>query len=259
MDGVIGNFTIGYLDLLGFKEMVDTQPLEKLSGSYESLIHKIGEHLNQIEYNGKRFALCKRFVFSDSIILLPERHQGIEHWKDCFGLLVYAWKFTQIALSVGFPIRGAIAHGEMYVNEKDNIFLGKALTKAYELEQQQEWVGVSIDQSVFDAHPDLNEDHPLYNCIFFDYPVPLKNAPPSLRKTLNWRWNLVVKKGTRSLFKESKSSSVQLKQYNTLEYAKKIIESGNVYPIGDQSSIDQLFRTSWVGDTEPPFAHGDDL
>lgn len=259
MDGVTGNFTVGYLDLLGFKQKIDSQPISQLATQYETLVQKLGRLLNEVEYNGQRFPLCKRFIFSDSIILIPEKEQTVENWRDCFCLLAYAWKFTQIALSIDFPIRGAIAYGEMYINEKDQIFLGKALTKAYELEQQQDWIGVTIDPSVFVAYPELDKAHPLLNDILFEYLVPMKNDRSETHRTLNWRWNMVSQHGTRALFKESMDSSVQEKQNNTLAYAKKVIESGRIYPSVDQSSIPELFRTFWVGNNEPPFEHGDDL
>jgi len=40
-------------------------------------------------------------------------------------------------LSMQMPFRGGIAYDEMFVDEEKEIFLGRALTKAYELEGAQ--------------------------------------------------------------------------------------------------------------------------
>ena len=176
-------------------------------------------------------------------------------------LLVYAWRLLQLLLGSHFPVRGAVTRGPMYVNEQLNVFLGEALVRAYELEQQQQWIGVAIDPSVLSAHPDLANgllpNDSLLGHIFREYDVPMKGDRTERLRTLNWRFNLVVKDGTRWLFAESDREDVAVKIQNTLAFAKSVVESGYVYARDDNVPVE--LRGCFVGDTEPPFSHGDDL
>jgi hypothetical protein len=90
------------------------------------------------------------------------------------------------------------------------------------------------------------------------YAAPLKNGQTYLTNTINWRYNYIVQKGTRSLFANSNDAGVQLKIANTLTYAKAVIDYGLVYCQDDGKAPIEL-RAMFVGSKEPPFDHGDDL
>jgi hypothetical protein len=262
MEGINSNGrAVAFLDILGFKNALEQITLSALAQKYENLI-RLAETLNRPvshpssqptlfqEYeNGS--ALCERFVFSDSIILVSLDEKPINVLK----LLVHAWRLSQVFLTAKLPLRGGIAYGELYTNPTLNVCLGKALTKAYELEKRQDWIGISIDNSIVENFPDLFQG--LLNDLFFEYQVPCKNKEKVLFRTLNWRFNLVVKNGTRSLFDQTDLPDVQRKQKNTLDYAKAVSESGRVY-VKDQEAFPLELRTFFVGDTEPPFLHGDE-
>ncbi|MCG2722158.1 MAG: hypothetical protein L6290_09120, partial [Thermodesulfovibrionales bacterium] len=94
--------------------------------------------------------------------------------------------------------------------------------------------------------------------VFLRYKVPLKENKSQLLHTLNWRWNMIIEKGTRSLFSDSKDKSIQEKVANTLDYAKSVIDSKQVY-VKDQEKLPIELRSFYVGSSEPPFRHGDDL
>ncbi|NLC47428.1 MAG: hypothetical protein GX766_09850 [Firmicutes bacterium] len=265
----IGKYTVAFLDILGFKDMVKEIPLEELVKKYEYVVGQVTDIFN---YNylvseglksrsifpnhpiGKPY--CTKYIFSDSIILF----QNGDTSECCLKLLLHAWKITQIFLVMGFPIRGAITHGEIYINNIQKIFVGKALTAAHSLEQSQDWIGVSIDNTVLEAYPDLakllkNQDSIFYH-VFFEYDVPLKDNTVKRMHTLNWRWNMVVEKGTRSLFPLNKDPKVTRKQENSIRYAKKFVSRKSMYLYGE---VPVEFATLWVGESEPPFKHGDEL
>ena len=75
---------------------------------------------------------------------------------------------------------------------------------------------------------------------------------------INWRFNLIVEDGTRSLMPYSLDIDVIKKIHNTLRYAEKVIQSGEVY-ISDQSAAPIEVRSFSCGSKFPPFPHGDDL
>ncbi|MDP3013968.1 MAG: hypothetical protein Q8M92_06990, partial [Candidatus Subteraquimicrobiales bacterium] len=124
------------------------------------------------------------------------------------------------------------------------------------------WIGVAIDESVEQAYPELFEhvkdNENILSSIFLRYPVPFKDGIIKELHTLNWRFNLIVQKGTRSLFKETNDKDVVEKINNTLNYAETVVKSGSIYAKNEETFPVEL-RSMWVGDSEPPFKHGDDL
>ncbi|HAK88496.1 MAG: hypothetical protein A2077_01980 [Nitrospirae bacterium GWC2_46_6] len=264
-----GNYTVAFFDILGFKEMVNTMPLDKLVEKYEYIFIEVANSLN-FHYSpeskelsffphhplGKPF--CIKYIFSDSIMLFSNESSA----ESCLKLLIYSWKLFQTLLAFGFPARGAITRGEVYVNNVQKIFLGKALTAAYELAEKQQWIGACIDTTIFNEFPELSEliksENYVLRDLFFEYDVPIKDESCIRMHTLNWRWNLIVEKGTRSLFPQSVLKDVTVKQNNSLEYAKQFVSTGRIY-MQNQDKIPVELRAMWVGAKEPPFKHGDEL
>jgi len=263
----IGNYTVAFLDILGFKEAIDHVPLKDLANRYEYVVVQIGDFLNRPFPNepqdisffpnhqpGQEW--CKRHIFSDSIILF-----SLDGTSDsCLKLLLYAWKFTQILLGARVPIRGGITYGEMYVSEEQQVFLGKALTKAYLLEKDQYWIGTAIDDSVFTAFPALDKEmkNSLLQDIFLEYDVPMKDDATRKMRTLNWCYNLRVKEGIRSLFPLSKDQEIRAKQENTLKYAEMVF-SGNRANSQNQDNLPFMLRIFDVAPGKPLTEHSDDL
>ncbi|MDP5238314.1 hypothetical protein Q9Q94_02180 [Uliginosibacterium sp. 31-16] len=276
---------VTFIDVLGFREKLSTLPLDTLAANYESAIAMIrGLNRPLVSSSGMPSLFptakpedrwCIQHVFSDSIMLFALDESDESFLK----LVVYSWRVVQALLATGMHPRGAIAFGEMHVNETANIFLGKALAEAYELEQIQDWVGVALAPSACARYAEI-----------VDEVASPKNGQPSflvrqmvlLKRTeqsflgrilklfpftrykkqslvvINWRWNLVAKYGSRSLLPQSSVPSVRQKTANTVEYLERIVASGALYPI-QQEQVPVELRTFYIGDTEPPFPHGDAL
>ncbi|MDO9559858.1 MAG: hypothetical protein Q7I89_09280 [Syntrophales bacterium] len=261
--------TVAFLDILGFRDKLLNTPLLELARDYEQRIrdsHFMNRRYDSTDQTPTLFRdhpsnvpWCAQYVFSDSIILVS-RDEDI---MSCMKLLLYAWRLSQLFMGAGTPLRGGIAYGELYQNPDINVFVGKALAKAYELEGCQNWIGVSIDASVVERFPAVFEtidkdEYPILNDLLFEYPVPLKDGTTKSLKTLNWRWNLVVEKGTRSLFSNSDDPKVVEKVGNTLKYLEAFVGRGRLY-VKDQSELPVELRSWYIGAKEPPFEHGDDL
>lgn len=259
--------TVAFLDILGFREAVLNTPLSELAAKYEQRIAEADamNHPSGLATGYSLFPthppnapLCQRFVFSDSIILVSIDDQAISALK----LLVYAWRLSQAFIAFKMPLRGGIAFGDLYSNPQKNICLGRALTTAYELEQAQAWIGVTVHSSVQEKFPEILSPHEaplgLVNDIFLKYPVPMNDGSSQHLRTLNWRFNLIVEKGTRSLFANDGSQRVMQKVNNTLKYAETVVRSGRIY-VAEQSTLPAELRSMWIGGKEPPFPHGDDL
>lgn len=260
--------TVAFLDILGFRQTVLTTPLSELSEKYERQI-AMADSMNHPESlvsntpslfpnHPPSTPLCQRFIFSDSIILVSLDDTAVSALK----LLVHAWRLSQAFIAFQMPLRGGIAVGDLYSNPVRNICLGTALTKAYDLERSQAWIGIAIHASVEEAFPELrlsgDKNQGLLDDIFLRYPVPMTNGASQSLRTLNWRFNLIVEKGTRSLFASDGPPDVMQKVANTLKYAETVVHSGRIY-VADQSDLPVELRSMWIGGNEPPFPHGDHL
>ena len=257
--------TVAFLDILGFRQAVLTTPLSKLADKYERHIAQadamnslIGSESSLFPGHPPNVPWCQRYIFSDSIILVSVDDQATSALK----LLIYAWRLNQVFIAFKMPLRGGIAFGEIYTNPLKNICLGRALTTAYDFERNQAWIGTAIHPSVVNQFPQIlspeNPNSGLLDDIFLKYPVPMKDNTTQQLKTLNWRFNLIVENGTRSLFASEGSVDIMQKVTNTLKYAETIVRSGRIYA-ADPSKLPSELQAMWVGDKEPPFPHGDDL
>lgn len=262
----MGKRTVAFLDILGFRQMVEDTPLPELARRYEQVLDQTAA-MNKPFLPGREPTLfpnhppggawCDRYIFSDSVILVSTSDDE----ASCAKLITYSWRLTQMLLASGMPVRGAIVYGDIYENLRKNIVLGLALTRAYELERTLQWIGAVIDPSVELAFPVLFDAGntrwaPLSN-IILRYPAPFKNGWVEFW-TLNWRFNLTVEKGTRSLFSTSGERHIQEKVDNTLQYAKVVLSTNRAY-VPPRTELPIELRNFFAGSRKPPFQHGDDL
>jgi hypothetical protein len=175
--------------------------------------------------------------------------------------MVYTWRLSQAFLSMGLPFRGGIVYDDMYFNKVSGIVLGKALTLAYELEQAQDWIGVSIDNSVLKElsafKKEIENKDSFLGRLFPRYLVPCKGGATMQLHVISWRFNLVVKNGTRSLFDVRGDQTAINKIEKTLAFAKFYKENFRI--LSNQKETPIEIRIFFCGDAPTPFDHGDDL
>lgn len=106
-------------------------------------------------------------------------------------------------------VRGAIAFGDMFINEDASVFVGDGYLKAIDLEKKQRWIGVSIDKSIEDEFPNFFRKENLIqevngveyyhepSIIRYEAPMidkcvkpPIYSSP--LKYTINWLYNFHV-------------------------------------------------------------------
>lgn len=222
MDLIKGKRAVAYFDVLGFKAKIKNQDLQTIVEQYENLINYTN---GQITFNdvskGYYFKeVCHRYIFSDSIFLVA--YEDTE--ESFYDLLSYAWRMMQFAIACGYPLRGAIVYGDVYVDVKKNIYVGEAIVDAVLLEGTQNWIGAIIDNGVLSRYSNTFTDEKLgyaHRLILQEYNVPCKNGIVNKYLTINWRANLNSHNGIKALFKnETKEESVELKIQNTLDYCK---------------------------------------
>lgn len=246
--------------------MLEDTPLAEMAINYENWMKLADIYNNRLPVYGEEPQLfpnhppntpyCIKYIFSDSIILIA-LDDDIE---SCLKLLTYTWRLIQVFLAQKVSLRGGIVHGEIYINPITNVCLGRGLTAAYELEQKQNWVGVAVDNSIWTAYPSFLKAplEGLCDLLFPEYRLPMKSGTKNKMRVLNWRYNFICEFGTRSLFKRTEDLLAQEKINNTLAFAESIIKSKHVYH-ADQGKCPVEVRAFLVGETEPPFRHGDEL
>ena len=250
--------------------MVEHIPPEELGPRFARALSMVREEMNKPSLPDQNVArllpdhpkdkpFCISFAFSDSIILISHDESS----SSALALLVFALRAMQSLIALSFPVRAAVAFGNMFTDLQSAVFLGRPLIRAYDLEKCQDWIGGVLDDTVNEVLPQLSEPEAegnLLDALFPRYTVPLKAGAVRPYRTFNWRWNLVVEDGTRSLFRDTSEWKDRRKVSNTLEYARWIRAASLAYPM-DPESVPVEVRTFFVGKGPPPpkYVHGDDL
>lgn len=171
---------LAYLDILGFSKYILNNSHDSAVGTFD-LIHR-GVELalaipvqtdrkeatiirNEPNKHGQiviKNVKIRSIVISDTIVFWTE-DSSIQAFYD---LLETVKQFMRNTFINGFPVRGAISHGEMTCkggrnNENPTLlqykFIGKAFVRAAELEKKQLWAGCVVDPNLFKDNPKLEE------------------------------------------------------------------------------------------------------
>ncbi|HDX9588230.1 TPA: DUF262 domain-containing protein [Bacillus pseudomycoides] len=231
-----------FLDILGFKDLVNNNSNESLidlyskviDGSVESALSK--GQIN-IDENGNikpdlGFASVNTLVISDSILFWTNH----DHPWSFIDLIIVVREVLYNSMKAGIPLRGAIARGPIVTQQsnksKENILIhrftvvGKALVEAYKKEAIQDWSGCLIDEECIKSLSDsVISDHLdvlINNNILIKYKVPYKSGNIKEEYVLNW----VGKKLSYETVRESFSMhnkgvdnwAVESKIKNTIEF-----------------------------------------
>lgn len=180
--------TVAVLDFLGFKNHVNTLPLgmvvehvnitNTLIQGGDDFLSKLRESIS----NNSAEQKCQIIRFSDTILLFTTSDTP-EAVADLI-LRVHALFLNSMISAL--PVRGAISYGELFVDEAESIVVGRALTRAAELEADQQWAGVVVDDSVCVRAPQITEI--LIECgILDDYPeTPFKKPVNGKVSVMGW-------------------------------------------------------------------------
>lgn len=163
---------IAFLDILGFKKLIEANSLTEIDSLYEEFRKDIANAVNDVNQhfilkkdderieNSKR---TKSMIASDSIFLWTEGASAF----DLLQILFCAKLLVRNSFLRGLPLRGAICFGEVLV--KDGFVegnpaathfsvLGRPLTRAYELEKNSQWAGCVIDHNCIGRLESIKDD-----------------------------------------------------------------------------------------------------
>lgn len=228
------NYPIALFDILGFRDLVKSRKVNNLHNIFKNIstIRKF----TTIRYP-KSITLIRTKLISDTILIYPtpriDSNYGVEKFDMVNSLLQAACTLLGVAAYHELPIRGALSYGELYFDSRQDIIMGPALIKAYEIEKQQEWMGAIVDPD----HTKLfHESFDRYQWnltdqkrMLIEYTAPLKKGKRQTFCCLGW-YHLISPKHDKNIkntimnaFLRGKSETqidheVYNKMKNTLDY-----------------------------------------
>lgn len=215
-----GNRTVAYLDILGFNSLLNKYPLEEIGRIYSAAVSAA----NKINLDKSlKSAICKTYILSDSLVVISPDSS----FSSFISVVNYVKQIIQSFIKIQFPVRGAIAFGNMFINEQLSIFIGDGYLNAakYEISDhyKQGFIGVSIDKSVEDAFPQFFSNVSFQEGLV-QYPVPFEHHTRVLY-TLNWLEPFSTNEllsMMRAAQVETTDPKVKLKYENTIKYIQYI-------------------------------------
>ncbi|EHK9078633.1 hypothetical protein KCU32_004476 [Vibrio parahaemolyticus] len=123
---------VAFLDVLGFKQMVQSRNQEKLN-QYFGIVNSAIDYLKSIPSKQEIGSI----VISDSIILtVPHSEDQDENLYKLRQLCIAVGLIQQNLAVKGIWLRGAISSGDTYFNAAQNQIVGPAYINAYLLEEK---------------------------------------------------------------------------------------------------------------------------
>ena len=181
------NRFVGFLDILGFKDLVMRKSHDEIYAQLNA-ISKTKKWLENIAKKDEKFkkygnAEINIVNFSDSIILFS-KNDDIDNFK--YFLLSLRYLFAK-TIAKGIPLKGGFAYGEISVNQSEQIYFGQPIIDAYLIEEDVNYFGMVAHNSIdnyLDNNPELIGDE-LIEKLFFEDFIPLKSGKIQHRN-INW-------------------------------------------------------------------------
>lgn len=136
-----------YIDLLGFKNLVQTKSIEDVLPVYSEALQRMR---TACKIGSTQVGLLSSW-FSDTFII----YSSSDSVEDFMYVESAARNFFQLLLTKHIPARGCISHGKLYSQAKRNVFVGPALIEAHEYGEALDWVGFCLAPSVEKKLADL--------------------------------------------------------------------------------------------------------
>ena len=143
---------VAFLDILGFKDYV----LRHSLGNVYSRLRTLNGFLPTDEEQDYETDIEKRIkftIFSDSIFIFSkdDTFVNLRHF------LSYVKRVMRMALRKEIPLKGAIAYGNIVVDDEQNLFCGQPIIDAYQLEEDLQYMGVVIHHTFEEEYDKLSD------------------------------------------------------------------------------------------------------
>lgn len=184
---IIDRSIVSMFDILGFSSLLCEEDLgkikdfmiglEKLTDTNSDGVSSSGNVSDEfgnivgklLESDSKNKLVEYKFAFDTMIYYTVNDEE-----RDFYNAIVVGAKLLAYTyFSIGFPIRGAISYGKLYVDDK-NIF-GKSLIDAHKYEAKQEWSGCILSRELVNRFKNTNIFAKMcIDNLLLEYEVPIK-------------------------------------------------------------------------------------
>lgn len=128
---------VAFLDILGFKDYVVRHGIDDVYQRLQTL-NGFRPEDDISDYNSEEGKRIKFTIFSDSIFIFSKD----DNFLSLRHFLTYVKRVMRMALRAEIPLKGAVAYGDIVVDEKQNLFCGQPIIDAYLLEEDLQYMGV---------------------------------------------------------------------------------------------------------------------
>jgi len=181
------NRYVAHFDMLGMTSAIRRNTdeawgaLSALRQAEKDVVNRYGIKLPNSDTCVDNRVYYKRF--SDTIIIFTLDDQI----EDLYAILFKSALLFCVSLKKCVPLRGGIAYGEFFINFDLDMFLGKALIDARDLGETAQWLGVVIDDAIYQKR-NLIPDHQKQSfMIKWDLPIKSnKEIKKETKSVLNW-------------------------------------------------------------------------
>ena len=213
---------VGLFDILGFSNMVKNDQLEYVWKSYNDIKPSTTFIKDNLESYLKR-KIVNIDTFSDTFLIYTadhrdKRQEDIDEYFNA--MLGVCDALFHSANSNEIPIRGAITVGELIVDE--GLLLGKPIVEAYEMEQNQNWMGCWISDDAVKCVSKRLLDRQMNGNLILKYKIPLKKGDIKECYVFNWADSFFENNWEHGFFKVKSNHDwcSEQKHRNTRDFIK---------------------------------------
>jgi hypothetical protein len=240
------NRLIGFFDILGFSNILQTGNLEVLYANYAKLIDEANTQIFQLNNSNDSVNFEKAQFLFDSIVLVSK---PVEDLKNISNFVDGCSNLFEKAFRQKLPLRGAITLGDFMDSTERNIFLSSAFSELVKEEKTQEWAGCIISksceklilQAIHGSDNIEKSTNTKQDSLIFYYDVPLKNDSDKNYLSINYYYflsNDEIKLGLEYLKGDKK------KHQNMLKYTEYFQSLADTKTTFGESYI-KTFKTRW--------------
>lgn len=226
---------VAVCDILGFSNIVKSTTQNKLKTYHiENITNVIktafSNYKNPSSKPQSNIEVFKNnllgYAFFSDTVLIYSVHDSRDGWRN---VLNSAAKLLSYPILTPYKFRIGIAYGEFYYNQKENIFIGKALVEAAKLESRQEWSGAALTNDAAKKFKGILPEEGL----LVEYNVPVKQKYYKRFENLtviNWttgtgshpkdskKYNWIIREENGSVVKKYSNSKAEKKIRNTEKF-----------------------------------------
>lgn len=147
---------VAFLDILGFKDYVLRHNIDDVYSRLNTLYELSPDEIESgPEYKKAIKERVRISIFSDSVCVFSINDEYI----SLFYFLSYIKTILRRALRKGVPLKGAVAYGDIVVDNDSNIFCGQPIIDAYLLEEDLQYLGVVLHHTFESPYYALSTDN----------------------------------------------------------------------------------------------------